>query len=337
MKRIRLWLRRAAYIILLLAGCLYYVFQTTYLSWILFLSVTLLPLFSFFLSLFLHRKGRLILHCRPSLGTVTEGFSLSLERKSPLLPAEVRAKVQIHNLFSGETEKRKLFLSSKEAECMELERYCRSSMGVVECRILRAYVPDFFKLFSIFLPVSKPVRVLLLPVPIPFPEETAANTISEEADAHANFKGGEREWKDVREYREGDLLRDIHWKLSSRRSQIIVREYEESSGAAAPVLMHWCGSPKQLEQKLARLIGLVSALEQVGLPYCIHVTAAEGRQFEAYNSAEAEQLFWSLLESPCPDKTAVNPAEESLLSWALLVEADAVLLCQDGTVREGLV
>lgn len=334
MRRGWLILRRILYTALLFGAGAYYIFNTGYLSWILLLVVALLPVLSLFVSLPLLRKGKAVLRCRPEQGSAREGFAYSAESQLTVLPMPVRVKLQIRNLFTGETQKRTLILRPGEAVGTALYA---GSIGVVECRIISARALDLLRLFSIRIPVSKPSRVLLVPDPIPFPEEAAdAAGLTEEARRASPSKGmAEREWKDVREYREGDLLRDIHWKLSSRRNQVIVREYEESGGGIVPIEMHWCGPQKQLEQKLSRLFGLLAALKDADIPFQLHLIPPDREELPAAeNRAETELLLWELLSRPCPAPTAGKIKWTTPSDWALAVEADAILLCRGGEPEE---
>ena len=44
------------------------------------------------------------------------------------------------------------------------------------------------------------------------------------------YAGNSEEQRDIREYRPGDSLKWIHWKVSSKRQQLMTREFEEEQG-----------------------------------------------------------------------------------------------------------
>lgn len=71
-----------------------------------------------------------------------------------------------------------------------------------------------------------PDRELALVYPRFAPLETALRQRELEAAQAAPRAGAGTELFGVREYRPGDSLRRIHWRLSARRGELIVREYE---------------------------------------------------------------------------------------------------------------
>ncbi len=337
MRQVWLWLRRACYAGIFLAAGFYYIYVTSYLSWILFLAAVLLPVGSYLLSLILLRARRITLLCRPNLGNVSDGFSMALSYPAPLLPTMVRVRLQIRNLFTGEIKSQWLLLTPDENGTIELGQYTSPSMGVMECRLVKAVAWDFLRFFPIRIPVSKPVRVLLTPAAIPFPEDKA-DDIRTNGMAEPIFVkdgNGEREWKDIREYREGDLLRDIHWKLTSRRDQVIVREFEETGSAAIWVFLEWAGPAPQLERKLGKAFGLLRTLHQLGFRCRFQIIRARSDEFPAVqDAAELEALLWELLGQSCPAEEAAVPALPVIPEGSLVVEAEAVTLYQNGGSEE---
>ncbi|MEM9493139.1 MAG: DUF58 domain-containing protein, partial [Myxococcota bacterium] len=92
-----------------------------------------------------------------------------------------------------------------------------------------------FALFHKSRDVSEPDEVLVFPnvYPVPPPAPRARNpggTVATKIGRRGEFFG-------LREYREGDDRRDIHWRTSARTGRLLVREYEEESQKQATILI----------------------------------------------------------------------------------------------------
>ena len=73
----------------------------------------------------------------------------------------------------------------------------------------------------------------------------------------------------LRDYRPGDPLRSIHWKLSSKRDEPVVRETLEPIQPLIVVTYDHFGTPEALDRTFARLYGLSRRLLEQGYPHHI--------------------------------------------------------------------
>jgi uncharacterized protein (DUF58 family) len=93
------------------------------------------------------------------------------------------------------------------------------------------------------IPMSKTyetmaAEVTVLPSPIPVQVEmpsAAGWGLSEAQSGHA--RGAGMEPRGIREYRSGDSLRHVHWPSSSRAGQLLVKEFEAGTHAAAAMFL----------------------------------------------------------------------------------------------------
>lgn len=110
--------------------------------------------------------------------------------------------------------------------------YC----GAVEIKVRRIIVKDFLRVFSIPKWIKRTYRQVV------FPE---LNIVNLKVDKVVNFYNDEYEefYEDhpgndpsevfeVREYKEGDKLQRIHWKLSSKKDKLMVKEFSD------PIVIH---------------------------------------------------------------------------------------------------
>ena len=102
--------------------------------------------------------------------------------------------------------------------------------GTYEIGVNCLYVYDFFRMFRVRVDVEQYIRVYVLPRKMLLHEdgESAVSDSSRETkkDPHSYEK---IEISDIREYRSGDSLKTIHWKLSSKSEDFLVRDYDTGS------------------------------------------------------------------------------------------------------------
>ena len=142
--------------------------------------------------------------------------------------------------------------------------------GRLVCQVEKAVCCDLLGLFP--LPVRKgPERaVLILPAQLELEgkEELAAG---ENAGTVLRPRpgGGPGEDYDLREYRVGDPLRSVHWKLSSKKDELVVRETLEPQQAAIVVTYDHFGPSEELDRTFAQLWALSRWLLQQDRPHHI--------------------------------------------------------------------
>ncbi|MCC8022646.1 MAG: DUF58 domain-containing protein [Clostridiales bacterium] len=226
----------------LLAAGLYYVFDARYFSWIIWCVLLLLPVLGLLLVLPFYSRCRLSLQC-VRIQEMQERCPAAAAVQAELPVTPVKLYLRCENLFDGKVIKRKVYL--RPGQEMPAEQMLEGlRCGVVRCRIRRAGMLDLLGLFSLPVRVPAAQEFLLLPAAHSFPAQLAeeAGAVVPEGESQTpSAHGVEREWRDVRQYREGDSLRDIHWKLTARHNQVIVRESVPLAAHMACFAVWWNG------------------------------------------------------------------------------------------------
>ncbi len=98
--------------------------------------------------------------------------------------------------------------------------------GTYDISVKCFYVYDFFRLMHVRVDVENYNQVYVLPRKLNL-DEAAAQAISDSVarTVRSPISYDRLEVSDIRDYRMGDSLRSIHWKLSSKSEQMIVKEY----------------------------------------------------------------------------------------------------------------
>ncbi len=98
-------------------------------------------------------------------------------------------------------------------------------VGAFECGLQEALITDAFGLFRVTAAVPETQIVYVLPVPFEMQEmDVAAGDEGRSLLNHTQEDYASPE--DVRKYQPGDALKRVHWKLSYRKQELLVRQYE---------------------------------------------------------------------------------------------------------------
>lgn len=289
---------RILYLWLLAMALSYYVIDTRYLSWLLLVMLILLVPIEVLLSLPGLMTLRMKLSTEPD--TLCQGGILTarVEIASRFPIHAVRLRLHCKNLLTGEEADKKGCFPARGGKMAELPclwEHC----GTVRCQVTSARLVDLLGLFSFRVPLPQPVDVLISPQPIPFQGKTSSFVPggASEGIALSAGKGGE-ERSAVREFHDGDQLRDVHWKLSSKMQKLIVREAEQSPQPSVVLAFCLSGEPERADQTLARLAGLSTELLE---NRCVH-------SLQWYDASKAdlctrqvedESEFWATLQEAC--------------------------------------
>ncbi len=278
--------RRIGYLAVLL-GCLAgYIFLRSWTLWILLLTVLFLPWFSLVLSLPAMLTVTAQLQCpqtaRVGMPTKT---NLAVQCKFPVPP--IASPLKVHNRLTGV---RYVGLPGERLpteHCGKLEVFCP-----------RLYVYDYLGLFRRRLKCGDAGTVYVQPKPVrvddlPSPEKKQVSVWRPKPG------GGFSEDRELRLYRPGDEVRNIHWKMTAKTGKYIFSEPVEPAVQGHLITMTLCGTPEQLDQKLGKLLFVSSHLLTLRQPHRIRCLTGAGVVDFAVSDPNTWQAgLHCLLESP---------------------------------------
>lgn len=215
--------RRILYAVLLIGCTAMHFAYGQYVSHYVLLFLLLLPLFSLLISL------PAILTSKAEL---SGGEDVNRTRSAKIrlsvqcgffLPVELyKIRVEQQNLFTDERPtQQKIRFSGRQKDKLVFEPDT-SRLGTVSYRIRSARACDYLGIFAVPIRRSGAVSITVMPDPerpVPEPE------LVEPSDRILKPKPqGFSEEHELRPYREGDAINLIHWKLSEKFDEPIVRE-----------------------------------------------------------------------------------------------------------------
>ena len=116
--------------------------------------------------------------------------------------------------------------------------------GTSEVYLKKILFRDYLEIFSVPVKASASGKSISLPVIYPVQATVESAPVStDESTAFSPYKSGDdpSEIFALREYREGDSNNRIHWKLSSRSENFIVKELSLPVGCRILIITDFCG------------------------------------------------------------------------------------------------
>lgn len=229
---------------------------------------------------------------------------LQITNKGLLPMTRLKALLEVEDVGSGTVTKRWMQVSSAWKGTSNY--VCTVSFGgagtyLVRLKKLKVY--DFTGLFSSKVSAKGEKKIQVMPriYNIPLQLSPMVRNFFGESEVYDDYEPGydNSELFDVREYQEGDGLRKIHWKLSAKKGELLVKEF--ALPKACPIVLfldfHPTGKLKKQEQMIPYLesvASLVYSLFDVKCPHYV-VWYDENRQdVVRHRVDEEESLFFFL-------------------------------------------
>ena len=283
-------------------------FRVSYIGWfgvMLFWAVALLPALLALISL----PSMLLAKCSlssPLSARRDAGASASLcLRLRSLLPlSALRAKVNIINLYTGDSTGLRLALGGTGSADAGFS-LPTSGCGRLEISARGLWCYDLLCLLR--LPCHRPESAFCTILPCDTAPANAPDIESAlESDKSLTPKpgGGYSEDHELRDYRPGDPMRAMHWKLSSKMDSPIIREPLVNTDKAVLVLLDPSGDIQRSLDSLCWLCNKLCALET---PHTVIWSSASGRHsFDISSPGDATAMFDELLSAPSSAPPAVD-------------------------------
>lgn len=277
---------RLIYLNLLLVCSIFYIAYAEWFSWLLLLAVLLFPWLSLLLS-----AGAIRRFCASPAGgerlLMGSGAELWLVGSCPLPMPPFRGKLGLCQCFTGE---QKRYHSEKGIPT----DHCGSYTVTVE----KARVYDYLGIFSFSVKRKEKKQVYILPKPV---EVRGISGLQRYLAMGWRPKpgGGFSENHELRLYRPGDRLSQIHWKLSAKTGTLTLREPMEPQRGLVLLTMTLSGTPEELDRKLGRFAWLGKHILSQAIPFELRVLTGNGLQtFPIADAQDFDRVMDTLLTSP---------------------------------------
>lgn len=296
--------RRLLYAGALAAALLFQITNDNYLGRFLLALCVALPLLSLALSLPGMLRCRLTLSAAPAAPERGETAAWQLEAGTPggLPVARLTLRLTEENLLTGQRTPRRLILLGVARPRPVPLPASTGHCGLVELRVERARVCDCLGLVTLSLPKPPPARLLCRPIPAQAKPPRIPDVTGKRASPQNAARRGPGEDYDLRDYRPGDPMRSVHWKLSSKWDKLIVRERSEALTPLPLLTVDRFGAPDVLDTLLDRVTGMSRALLAIQRPHAVLWLdrAGEPRLCPVADEREYSLMLTALLTGPAP-------------------------------------
>ncbi|MCH5268157.1 MAG: DUF58 domain-containing protein [Lachnospiraceae bacterium] len=206
-------------------------------------------------------KLRVIIEVPVPFGGKNESFPfrIRLVNRSFLPTGKVVMQVRARYLLSGITRKMEVCcsvpgrgLSKLQGEVCLNGEWIPEYIGGVCLEVVKAVRYDYFGILGFrirrkFLEIGEQVAVLPMQqeLALSFGDERTMRYTDKETDMSVFGEKNPPEISDIREYRAGDRIRSIHWKLSAKRDELMVYEFISEQPPAVVVFLEPWGTDKK--------------------------------------------------------------------------------------------
>lgn len=219
------------YAALLIGLAIFYVLYVDSFAFILLLCALILPLLLLSSLIWLRFTASAELHC--TMQTCQENIAIPVQlitESRCLLPfPRVNAIISVRHSLEQTTQKIRFCLPLQPSNTTSMTFYLRGSYcGEITARLEKLYVRDMLHLFHINLPCRcREASVIILPECCELPIDLSASPMdAPESTEYDTVPGDDpSEILDIREYRQGDAVSRIHWKLSSKFDTLFMKEF----------------------------------------------------------------------------------------------------------------
>ena len=264
-----------------------------------------------------------------------------------------KGQILWENLFTGEHGEIPLSFSlgCKETRTIEFEA-CSSWCGCVKVQFSSWKCNDFFHVFS----VRRQAEAEGCTVIMPEKQNSDFSFLTREGFDMESFRySGNRpgddpgETYDIREYQPGDSIRQIHWKLSGKLDDIMIREKSFPVDDTVLILAEAFQAerePRRAETVAEVLSAIIRDFMEKKIPCQVGIydrNAGKFRQEKVRTEEDHEHILYSFLRYGSDGKTPVtvqeylrNPGTQNYVNYIYITgnpeDKEAELLKQKGEV-----
>lgn len=316
-----MWKNWVKYILLFAAMIIFYIDYDGWVSEYALILTVCLPLFSLLCSLPSVLGLKIVVSVREKC-LRNEDNVILIALKSGGIDRAVLCKlsVKIYDLMSGTYSQEKLMLSQKTKHSIAIPTgHC----GIYKCQITHGRAYDFLGLFSFPVKLPKEFTVEVDPVaacPIPAPDFSRFRAQA----FHPKAGGGFSEIHEMRQYRPGDPIRAIHWKLSAKTDDLIIREAQESESKLAFVTLDLTTDRDKMDATLDNLQWVSEHLLSLGMRHNVCFEDADGFGLQCItvnDKDELQELIYGLMSKQIRrDAPMVSGHKLSRADWLYRIE-----------------
>lgn len=222
---------KLVYAVLVMSLTVFYILYIDSIALVMLLCTLIVPVFLRIGLTWLHFTAACEIHGRTGGCRVGESVPVTvyLNSRCPLFFPRAEAEIRVRHAFAAKPEIIRLKFPVQPNNLTRLTFYLHAEYcGIAEARLTKIRVYDVFRLCSTRLRCEQDsISLLVLPEAVYLPMNDAAPPVDHPDSERFAGKPGDdpSEIFAIREYQPGDQVSRMHWKLSSRSDEMLVKDF----------------------------------------------------------------------------------------------------------------
>jgi len=226
-----MFIMKLLFLLLIIICAVFYIMYLWDFALILLIIMIALPIAMFLIAFITSRMMSVSFNMLEESAVKNENFpvQLCIRSRSPFPVGKAEAHIEYYNVFNNQINVFELFLpiqamNSQSVTFKLSSKYC----GIIKIRCAFIRITDPLRIFSFKVGKNLRAEIPVLPESREISGEVYySDRVNEESSVFSEHKPGDdpSEVFDLRGYNPGDKLNRIHWKLSSKKDEFIVKDY----------------------------------------------------------------------------------------------------------------
>ena len=311
---------RFFYAILLIAAIIFYIMYLGDFALVLLISVIAIPVF-LLISLFITKKNISVeLNVQSSSVQKNQSFpvQIKVENRSIFPIGKAEANIEYFNLFNCDPVNFILHMpiqarNEQNAIFQLNSKFC----GILKVRCAGITIYDPLKLFKFTVGKNVGINISVMPEGHEISGQVVySDKVNDESNIFSEHKPGDDPSQvfDLRNYNPGDRLNRIHWKLSSKKDEFIVKDYSLPVDVPCLIFLD-LKSDNELSYKLPVLDTMIESLLSLS-------------QFLIENEKKHTVVFYNFRTSDFTELTVTDSDSLAVAVKTLVSSIDNTALCR---------
>ncbi len=310
---------RLFYVILLIASIIFYIMYLGDFALVLLIAVIAIPVFMF-ISLFITKRNISVeLTVNSSSVQKNQSFpvQIKVDNKSIFPVGKAEANIEYFNLFNCDPVNFILHMpiqarNEQNAIFQLNSKFC----GILKVRCAGVTIYDPLKLFKFTVGKNIGINISVMPEGHEISGQVVySDKVNDESNIFSEYKPGDDPSQvfDLRNYNPGDKLNRIHWKLSSKKDEFIVKDYSLPIDVPCLIFID-LKSDNEAAYKLPVLDTIIESLLSLS-------------QFLIENEKNHTVVFYNFREHDFTELTVTDSDSLALAVKTLVLSLDNTVLC----------
>ena len=237
--------------------------------------------------------------------------TISLHNHTPFPLLNCALNFTFGNLFFRKPPVQELIMPAEALSRHDFKLpFTLGGAGMFDFSVTEVFVTDYLHFYSFKLPYTFHREIPVLPEKCELPPFKLSKALIESDESETSPEGElTRDLLQLREYRPGDRIKDIHWKMTAKTGDISVKEYERSKDLYYLILPELDINYLQSDLSVFYSLGLSLIKQRESFRVAIYHTT--DKSFDMYKINDDESLIQALYRLYLEPVENISTAAES--------------------------